>query len=92
MFYLKRFKSYRQLKFHEICKTKQDFAYFGILAITFEPYEIERFIFLRCVRRPAKPRYRAQIYCFISYGFVVTAISNLAILTFLVIFEVPVKF
>ena len=92
LFYLKRLKFYRHLNFHEIGKKNQEFADFGILAITFEPYALERFLFLRCVRRPSKPRYRAQIYCSISYGFVVMAISNLAILTFLVIFEVPVKF
>ena len=77
MFYLKRFKFYRHLKYHEICLKIQEFANFGILDVTFEPCEIERFCFLRCVRRPSKPRYRAQIYCSISYGLLVMGISNL---------------
>ena len=55
----------------------QDFADFDILAITFELYTIERFLFLRCVRRPSKPRCRAQIYCSMIYDINFTGISNM---------------
>ena len=42
----------------------------------FWPYVIESFGFSHCVRRTSKPRYKAQIYCSILYGFIVMGFSN----------------
>ena len=65
------------MKYGKIALKIQEFTNFGISAVTFEPYIIESFCELCCVRRPSKPRYRAQIYCSILYGFVVMGISNM---------------
>ena len=65
------------MKYGKIVLKIQEFTNFGISAVTFEPYIIESFCELCCVRRPSKPRYRAQIYCSILTGFVVMGISNM---------------
>ena len=46
-----------------------------------------KIFFLRCFRRPSKPRYRAQIYCSILYGLLVTGISNLVKLSDFDVFD-----
>ena len=65
------------MKYFKIALKIQEFTNFGISAVTFEPYIIESFCESCCVRRPSKPRYKAQIYCSILYGFVVMGISNM---------------
>ena len=65
------------MKYGQIALKIQEFTNFGISAVTFEPYIIESFRESCCVRRTSKPRYRAQIYCSILYGLLVTGISNL---------------
>ena len=45
LFYLKRVKFYKHLKFCEIGLKIQDFANFSIFAVTFELYAIKRFCF-----------------------------------------------